>query len=168
MSAPHAVVEDWTLERKTRVGDLIRQLYSLVSALEKEFEGRRFTPDGHLVGSIGEVVAAYAFGLHLLPSSTETHDAVSSDGKFVQIKFTGGDTAISMYSEPDYLLVLQLRNGKFVTAYNGVGSVVWQNCRPPQKNGQRSIALSKLRKLDAESSEKLRQVNPYPLLRKEA
>jgi hypothetical protein len=37
-----------------------------VSDLEKEFEGRKFTPDGHLVGSIGEVVAAYGPSVVLL------------------------------------------------------------------------------------------------------
>jgi len=52
----------------------------VVAELEKEFEGRRFTPDGHLVGSIGEVVAAYAFGLKLLPASNERHDAVAANG----------------------------------------------------------------------------------------
>ncbi len=36
---------------------LIRQLYRVVAQLEAEF-GRKFTPDGHLVGSIGEVIGA--------------------------------------------------------------------------------------------------------------
>jgi hypothetical protein len=50
----------WSAERTAKMRDLIRQLYSVVAALEEEeFEGRKFTPDGHLVGSIGEVVAAY-------------------------------------------------------------------------------------------------------------
>ena len=59
----------WDERRLAKMRTLIRQLYAVVSELEKEFEGRRFTPDGHLVGSIGEVVAAYAFGLKLLPAS---------------------------------------------------------------------------------------------------
>ncbi len=70
----------WSAERTAKVRDLIKRLYAVVAALEQEFEDRKFTPDGHLVGSIGEVVAAYAFGLKLLPASTEGHDAVAADG----------------------------------------------------------------------------------------
>ena len=82
----------WSAERTAKMRDLIRQLYSVVAALEEEFEGRKFTPDGHLVGSIGEVVAAYAFGLTYLPASSEVHDAVAADGTKVQIKLTGGNS----------------------------------------------------------------------------
>jgi hypothetical protein len=38
---------------------LIKELYGIVDSLEALFPGRHFTPDGHLVGSIGEVLAAY-------------------------------------------------------------------------------------------------------------
>ena len=37
---------------------LIGRLYDIVDRLEELFPGRKFTPDGHLVGSIGEVIAA--------------------------------------------------------------------------------------------------------------
>ncbi|MGL5504982.1 MAG: DUF6998 domain-containing protein, partial [Aeromonas veronii] len=33
---------------------LVQQLYSTVEELEEMFPGRLFTPDGHMVGSIGE------------------------------------------------------------------------------------------------------------------
>lgn len=155
---------DWPEGRKERLCNLIGQLYKIVAALEEEFEGRRFTPDGHLVGSIGEVVAAYAFNLTLLPASNETHDAESRDGRQVQIKLTGGNRSVSLYNEPQHLLVLQLKNDGFATVYNGRGSVAWQSCRAEAKNGQRSIALSKLRQLDKEEPHKLPQLNPFPVL----
>jgi len=41
-----------------RVPDLVGRLYEIVSELEALFPGRHFTPDGHLVGSLGEVMAA--------------------------------------------------------------------------------------------------------------
>lgn len=48
--------------------------------------GRKFTPDGHLVGSIGEAMAAHMFDLRLLPAATPKHDATTADGRtFVQI-----------------------------------------------------------------------------------
>ena len=118
--------------------------------LEEEFidEERKFTLDGHLVGSIGEVVAAYAFGLTLYPPGVETHDAEASDGKKVQIKLTGGVRGIGLSSKPDYLIVLQLRDHKFSVVYNGPGEPVWDNCRGDARNrGQLQIGLRKLREL---------------------
>lgn len=55
--------------------ELIRQLYAIVDRLEALHPGRRFTPDGHMVDSIGEVVAEYTYGLTLLPPSEKAHDA---------------------------------------------------------------------------------------------
>ena len=74
----------------TRFPQLIAELYGLVSKLEAMFPGRHFTPDGHMVGSIGEALAAYHYGLELLPASTAGRDA-RKDGKFVEIKATQGD-----------------------------------------------------------------------------
>lgn len=100
--------DNWSEERLCKFRRLIQDFYSVVSELESEF-GRKFTPDGHLVGSIGEVVAAYAFGLRLLPASADTHDALAPDSSTpVQIKLTGGTRCVSLNNEPIHLIVLQL------------------------------------------------------------
>ncbi|WP_155253486.1 DUF6998 domain-containing protein [Bradyrhizobium japonicum] len=36
----------------------VTDIYRAVAELEALYPGRKFTPDGHLVGSIGEVIAA--------------------------------------------------------------------------------------------------------------
>ena len=158
------VEHDWSEERLAKIRMLIRQLYAVVSDLEKEFEGRKFTPDGHLVGSIGEVVAAYSFGLKLLPSSNAIHDAETADGTLVQIKLTGGTKGVSLYSEPVHLLVLQLAGNAFRTVYNGPGGPAWESCGAVQKNGQRTVSLSALQWLDGAGRLKLPQVREFPTL----
>ncbi len=45
------------------VKGLLDQLYAASGRLEALFPGRKFTLDGHLVGSVGEVIAAYMFDL---------------------------------------------------------------------------------------------------------
>lgn len=129
------------------LSDKIKELYKLTNELERSYPGRKFTIDGHLVGSIGEVIVAEHYGLELLPNSTETHDAVSADGKYVQIKATQiNRTAIS--SEPDYLIVIKLfSDGSWEEIYNGPGKPVWDNAGKMQKNGQRPISLTKMRNL---------------------
>ncbi len=78
-----------------RIAPLIRVLYGIVADLEEIAPDRRFTPDGHLVGTIGEVVARELFGLELMPASTEGFDALAPHGRKVEIKATqrqsGGD-----------------------------------------------------------------------------
>ena len=70
------------------IPSIVRELYELVEQLESLFPGRRFTLDGHLVGSLGEVLAAHRYGLNLLTASAQTHDAVAPDDRRVQIKAT--------------------------------------------------------------------------------
>lgn len=130
-----------------RVPELVRRLYALVAEFESIFPGRAFTPDGHLVGSIGEVIAANQYGLKLHTASVETHDAVTPDGRQVQIKATQGKSA-ALRAEPDHLIVLHLnKEGEAQEIFNGPGAIVWGKCGAMQKNGQRTIALSKLRSL---------------------
>ena len=136
------------------LSDKIKELYKITSELEQTYPGRKFTVDGHLVGSIGEVIVAEHYGLSLLPNSTRTHDAISAEGKMVQIKATQVK-GISISSEPDYVIVIRiLSDGSWEEIYNGPGKPVWDNAGKIQKNGQRPISLSKLQKLMGSINEK--------------
>ncbi|NDY94400.1 DUF6998 domain-containing protein [Wenzhouxiangella limi] len=119
-------------------------LYSAVDSLERQFPCRKFTPDGHLVGSIGEVVAAYMFDLTLNPASTAGHDAVAPDGRRVEVKLTQGG-AIGLREQPEHLIVLQRPKGRVISVvYNGPGGPAWEKAGRMQRNGQRRITLTTL------------------------
>ena len=127
-----------------QVPKLVRDLYQTVNFLQELFPDRPFTPDGHLVGSLGEVIAAPDYNLILLPPSTEGHDAQTSDGKRVEVKITQGEQ-VAFRSEPEHLLVLKLlKDGSTREIYNGPGGAPWNQSGKMQKNGQRPISLSKL------------------------
>ncbi len=124
----------------------VREIYSIVSELETMFD-RHFTPDGHMVGSIGEVLASYHYDLMLYKESTETHDAISKSGIEVQIKATQSNK-IGISSEPQHLIVLALnKDGSNSEIYNGPGLLAWSNAGKRQKNGQRYLPVNKLKKL---------------------
>jgi hypothetical protein len=126
---------------------VVKRLYDLVNELEVAFPGRPFTPDGHLVGSLGEVLASHYYDLQLLPCSTICHDAQARDGRLVQIKSTQG-TSVALRAEPDHLIVIRLnRDGTIEEVYNGPGTLAWTNCGRQQKNGQSPISVSRLRRL---------------------
>ena len=142
------------------LSDKIKELYKITNELENEYPGRKFTPDGHLVGSIGEVIVAENYGLELLPNSTEKHDAKTKDGKLVQIKATQVK-GISIYSEPDFIIVIQLQSdGSWIEIYNGPGKYVWDNAGKIQKNGQRPISIHKLKSLmeAVKDSDKIKRI----------
>lgn len=140
-------------------------LYRASSSLEALFPGRKFTLDGHLVGSIGEVVAAYMFGLDLLPASSKGRDATAQDGRSVEIKLTQGKQ-IAMRHEPEHLIVLQRPPGGPVrVVYNGPGIPAWNVAGKCASNGQCSVGLSRLQALDQTVADydRLRQVRDAPV-----
>ena len=130
---------------------LIGLLFQTVQALNRLCPGRPFTPDGHLVGSIGEVVAADTYGLTLEKSSNEGFDARTDDGKTVEIKLTGGESvAVSSDSDtPDLLIVLKLRpKTGFEEFYNGEFPLdLWAD-KKASKRRVKSLQLAELRKLN--------------------
>lgn len=146
------------LETMTEYIDLppeVKQLYALVKKLENDYP-RKFTPDGHLVGSIGEVIAAKHFGLKLHPQSHKGHDAVTKDGREVQIKLTQRNS-ISFYDDCDLLIVLKIAPPyeKAEVVYNGEGKLICEKLGKPSKNGQRVLRLSKICKIRDEMSQKV-------------
>jgi len=143
----------------------LEKLYDASARLEAMFPGRKFTLDGHLVGSIGEVVAAYMFDLDLNRASTLGHDAQARDGRPVEIKLTQGDD-VAIRHEPGHLIVLQRpRGGPVRVVFNGPGEGAWMACGAKGSNGQRRIRLSTLTKLNATLDDALRlpQVRPAPV-----
>ena len=129
------------------ITEIIQDLFETVRELEQRYPGRKFSIDGHLLGSLGEVIAAEYYGLTLLPNSYEKHDAKDKQGRMVQIKATQINR-IAISSEPDYLIVIQITpDGNWSEIYNGAGSRVWNNAGKMQKNGQRPISIAKLRSL---------------------
>ncbi len=140
------MIIDAKLKCKTET-ELICLLYDIVGELEARHPGRRFSLDGHLVGSIGEAIAAKKYGLTLHQASAETHDAISLCGKEVQIKATQVNR-VALSSEPEHLLVLHLsKDGLTTEIYNGPGCLVWNAAGKMQKNGQRPISTRKLKML---------------------
>ena len=128
----------------------VRALYQIVKELECMFPGRPFTPDGHMVGSLGECLVADAYGLKLMPPSTEGHDALSKDGKKVEIKATQSKT-VAFRSCPDHTIIIRIfKDGSFEECFNGPGEIIWKTFEGRKKpsNGQYQITLGRVKVLN--------------------
>ena len=123
----------------------VAAIYRSVKELEVLYPERKFTPDGHLVGSIGEVIAARALDLTLYPMSRKGHDAYDQHGD-VQIKMTAGKS-ITMADRCIRLVVLRVVSPEEAEiVYDGPGEPAWESAGKPSKNG-RSVSIAKLRLL---------------------
>ena len=145
---------------------LIQELYATVGKLEKMFPGRHFTPDGHLVGSIGEALASFYYGVQLRDASAEGHDG-DVGNRMVEVKATQKNQ-VALSSGPQHLLVFKLLpDGRFEEHYNGPGAPVWalfaNRARP--KRGQFQVSLFALKGLMAMVSacELLEPCRPLPV-----
>jgi hypothetical protein len=136
------------MTRRIPLPDPVSRIYKAVAELERRYPQRRFTPDGHLVGSIGEVIAAEALGLQLHPMSHRGHDAFDAKGD-VQIKMTAG-RSVAMYGPCERLVVLRLVSPEEAEiVYDGPGAPAWEQAGKMGKNGQRVISLARLRRIAA-------------------
>ena len=144
---------------------LLDQLYAASGRLEALFPGRKFTLDGHLVGSVGEVIAAYMFDLDLARASSQGHDAFAPDSREVEIKLTQGNS-VAIRHEPEHLIALQRpKGGPVHVVFNGPGALAWEAAGQVQTNGQRPISLKRLAELDREIGDdaRLRLIRTAPV-----
>ncbi len=131
-----------------RVPKLIGQLYQAARALHELFPERPFTLDGHLVGNIGEVIAAYTYGLTLTDKAVNPgFDARTADGRTVEVKLTAGKS-VSVSSDPkvpDCLVVLKYHETEgFCEIYSGEFPVeLWDN-KNESKRRVKSLRLNEL------------------------
>ena len=135
---------------------LVADLHRVVDALETLHPGRKFTPDGHLVGSLGEVAAVALFDLVLHSASNKGCDAIAADGRTVEIKATYGSRGVavrrSSHGIADALIVLKLsKDGDVEVVYDGPYALAHtlSEDKRDTSNGQVSMQLSRLRSLDA-------------------
>lgn len=128
------------------LADLVRTVFHSCAELTR-LTGRPISPDGHLVGGIGEIVAADLLDLDLAPPSTRGYDAVDRLGRKVEIKCTTrGSIALSAAgTEAERLVVVTLDgDGVARVVYDGETAAVWDSAGPAQRNGQRAISLTRL------------------------
>lgn len=129
-----------------RIRILVERVFTDCDELSR-LTGRPVSPDGHLVGSIGEVLAAAALNLTLEPPSNKGYDATDDQGRKVEIKCTTRRTvALSAAgTEAERLVVLTLSpRGEATIVYDGAAATAWDLAGPAQKNGQRALPLRRL------------------------
>lgn len=158
----------YTADKMENVKSQVQKLIAIVKELEEDFPGRHFTLDGHLVGSIGEVMAAYYYGIELYKASEKGYDG-EVDGRRVQIKISQQDNIVIPH-KPDFLIVMYLRkNGDIFEVYNGPGKLAWDIASKRDSHNNRHMMVNKLMELDktVDDEQRIKQIHQIPKMQKE-
>jgi len=129
------------MERKAIITKALADIFSGIEQLRKEFQGKKFTIDGRLVGDIGEVIAALEYDIDLDDVQRPVHDGKTSDGKKVQIKATFKDS-LTFKTVPDYYLGLKLyENGHHEEIFNGPGKAIFERYKHRKGIGKELLSF---------------------------
>lgn len=128
----------------------VQVIYKAVKSLTKRY-GRKFTPDGVLVGTLGEVLAEEKYALNLLPPKTEAFDAKDCLDRKVQIRCNQRNTTpIKKGATKGMFLALKLHpDGAIEEIFNGPSSVAHRLTEGRKADSAGLVVLNhgKLRKL---------------------
>ena len=126
---------------KSKVRQLIQELFKICNQLEAELPGRGLLPAGQQLGNLGELLIADRFGLELTPPMHKAIDAHTTDGTKVQIKTTtsrGVRIPLGHEQPADdiHLLAGLLNaNGTCEVIFNGPMVLAWAIRQPTPKSG---------------------------------
>lgn len=112
------------MSNRAAITDSLALIFEGIRRLGAAFPHRAFTIDGRLVGDVGEVIAALEYDLLLDSVQRADHDAVTPDGRLVQIKATFRDH-LTLKTVPAYYLGFKLYpDGRHEEIFNGPGHIV--------------------------------------------
>lgn len=146
--------------KRKAISEALRLIFQGIAHLKDQFPNRAFTIDGRLVGDIGEVIAALEYDVLLDEVSQPNYDAITPDGRRVQIKATFKDS-LTFKTLPDYYLGFKLyADGRHEEVFNGPGQLIFDRYVARKGVGVSllSFPITELRKL----SEQVAQVDRIP------
>jgi len=144
------------MDKLAQLKKAIIDLYSVVAKLHSVFPDRKFTPDGRMVGDIGEAIASIKFGVITDKKSKKNWDGyrIDSFGKRhdIQIKTTQKDeTYLKNPPHEGGLIVFKIFNdGEWERCYDGPIKKVWNSLskKKPDNTGAKIIKLNKLKEIN--------------------
>jgi hypothetical protein len=103
---------------------------------------------GNLLGDYGEFIAGEAYGLRQAPRGANGYDAITPEGKTVQVKANFAATQIGFRGEADMLLCLKINlTGDWAEVYYGDFSLVKKVARYSARDNKHMVPLAVLQRI---------------------
>ena len=134
------------------VKGIIASLYASQKSLQALAPEFKWAGLGNLLGDFGEFVAIEHYGLEKAPSGSNGFDALTSDGKTVQIKANHAAKQIGFRGNADLLLVIHVENnGEWNEVYYGSFEKILKISTFSERDNKRMISITKLAKISTSS-----------------
>ena len=133
---------------KDAVKHIIATVFSAQNALRDLAPEYRWAGMGNLLGDYGEYICINHYELEKAPTGSKNYDALTKDGKTVQIKTNHAASTIGFRGEADLMLVVYVADdGEFEELYYGDFQLVKDSSSYGARDNKHSITISKLKKL---------------------
>ena len=130
---------------------VIASIYASQRALRALAPDYKWAGLGNLLGDFGEFVAIEHYGLKKAQAGSEGYDALTKDGKTVQIKTNRAAQQIGYRGKADLMLVIHVEeNGNWNEIYFGDYDLVEKNSTFSARDNKRMIPILKLKRLQEE------------------
>ena len=127
-------------------------IFSALRALRTIAPEYRWKGLGNVLGDFGECMAIDHYKLTKAPPGSEGFDAITKDGKKVQIKANHAAKQIGYRGEPDIMLVIQVDDiGNWKELYYGDFKPVREQSNYSARDNKYVITISKLKQLSKRS-----------------
>ena len=130
------------------VKHIIATVFSAQNALRELAPDFNWAGMGNLLGDYGEYLCIENYNLTKAPRGSAGFDAITEDGRTVQIKANHASSSIGFRGAADLMLVIYVADdGEFEELYFGDFKKVKDNSRYSARDNKHSITISKLRNL---------------------
>jgi hypothetical protein len=103
---------------------------------------------GNLLGDYGEFIATEVYGLQQAPRGANGYDAVTPEGKKVQVKANFAASQIGFLGEADLLLCLKIElSGNWTEIYYGDFGLVRKVARYSARDNKHMVPVSALQRI---------------------
>ena len=130
------------------VKHIVATIFSAQNALKDLAPDYKWAGLGNLLGDYGEFICINHYNLEKAPSGSGGYDALTRDGRTVEIKTNRSSGQIGFRGEADLMLVVSVADdGEFEEIYYGDFKLVKENSRYSARDNKNTITISKLKKL---------------------
>jgi hypothetical protein len=136
------------------VRHIIATMFSAQNALRELAPEFKWAGMGNVLGDFGEYICIESYNLTKAPEGSSGYDAVTADGKTVQIKANHASSTVGFRGDADLLLVIRVESdGTVEEVYFGDFAAIRSQSSFSARDNKRTITVKKLRAL-AESRSK--------------
>ena len=142
-----------TKQKTDAAKGIIASIYASQRALKALAPEYKWAGLGNLLGDFGEFIAINYYELKKAPAGSNGYDAITKDGKTVQIKTNHAAQQIGFRGKADLILVIHVdEDGSWYEIYFGDHELVEKNSTYSARDNKKMISITKLKQLQEQKS----------------